>query len=116
MPRAVDPKLGDDGYEQDIGADLALTPESVELLMALLDPEQSIDAEELAHILSALGMDYRRRAKRGAGAFSRAQARAALDTVLKLPAVTCHAVVSLNAGKTCGLRWRRPLFPLHFPL
>jgi len=96
MPRAVDPKLGDDGYEQDIGADLALTPESVELLMALLDPEQSIDAEELAHILSALGMDYRRRAKRGAGAFSRAQARAALDTVLKLPAVTCHAVVSLN--------------------
>lgn len=96
MPRAVNPHLGDDGYDTEIGGDAPVAPNEVEKLLYVLPSDHCVNANDLARGLTAIRMNYRRRAKRGAEAFTRAEARAALDKVLSHPVVTSHAVVSLN--------------------
>jgi hypothetical protein len=96
MPRAVNPHLGDDGYDTDIGDDVVVTPNEVENLLNGLTCDHRVNANDLARTLTAIRMNYRRRAKRGIEAFTRAEARAALDKVLVHPVVTAHEVISLN--------------------
>lgn len=95
MPRAVNPKLGDDGYAGDPVRDWKLVASDVLPLVSHL-AETSLDAPELAQLLSGIGAEYHRRADRGADAFTRAEAREALDVILALPSLTAHAVISLN--------------------
>ena len=95
MPRAVDPNLGRDGYAGEPVGNWKLAAAQVRPLLVFLD-QTSIDAAKLAQVVWRIGADYRRRANRGADAFTRAEACAALDAVLDRREITAHEVFSLN--------------------
>jgi hypothetical protein len=95
MPRPVDPKSGRDGYEVE-PADFALDPKTVEPLLEFFEYRSAELASQLAGDLSAIGTRHHRWKDRGAQAFSREEARKALDVLLALPAVTSAAVTGLN--------------------
>jgi len=96
MPRKVDPRRGEDGYEKD---PVPITPgdAEVEALATMLgiDPPSS-KVEELRSAVIDIGNAYRRWKRRGAGAFDRAQARRALEELLAADRIDNAAVTALN--------------------
>lgn len=95
MPRPVDPKSGQDGYEIE-PADFVVSPQDVQPLLEFLEDRSEGLATRLTDNLLAIGTRHRRWKHRGAQAFSREEARKALDVLLKLSSITCASVTSLN--------------------
>ena len=96
MPRTVDARLGDDGYGLGAIPRFRLSRRQVDPLSKHFPDRARLSPAALMHALSAIGTQYRKGARRGASAFTRAQARKALDMVLALPTVTCRKVLLLN--------------------
>ncbi|MDP3740415.1 MAG: hypothetical protein Q8R02_23715 [Hyphomonadaceae bacterium] len=95
MPRPVDPKLGQDGYEVEPAA-FVVDPRDVQPLLELFEDQSGELTSRLAADLSAIGTQHHRWKDRGANAFSRAEARKALDVLLATPPITSAAVTALN--------------------
>lgn len=96
MPRAVDARLGDDGYGLGAIPRFRILRRQVDPLLKFFPDRAGLSPASLMHALSAIGTQYRKGAGRGADAFTRAQARKALDMVLALPTVACRNVLLLN--------------------
>lgn len=96
MPRAVNPRLGDDGYGTAALPRVRLYKRQVDALMRYFEKTPSVSVTQLTRYLSEVGMQHRRGADRGYMAISRAEARAALDYVLKLPVITGEDIMLLN--------------------
>lgn len=96
MPRAVNPRLGDDGYSRTALPPVRLYMRQVEPLMRYFTAAPAVTVAELRRYLSEVGTQHRKGADRGALVFSRAEARAALDHVLALPQITSQDIMLLN--------------------
>ncbi len=96
MPRAVNPRLGDDGYGEAALPRFRVYKRQAEPLMHYLKKAPSVSVTQLTRYLSEVGMQHRRGADRGYAVISRAEARAALVYVLKLPIITADHVMFLN--------------------
>lgn len=96
MPRPVDPKFGQDGYERNVDA-FEVDADQLEPILFSLGLDQNSQAtEHLLDALLAIGARHRRWKKRGPQAFSRAEARKALEMVLKLDRIDGPAITALN--------------------
>ena len=96
MPRKVDPHWGKNGYETD-WLPVELNGDQTERLARSLgvDPSSS-KADELREAITDIGNTYRRWKDRGAAAFSRAQARHALEELLTDGSIHTAALTALN--------------------
>lgn len=102
MPRKVDPRWGEDGYGPEDDDDQSWTPvelsdaELAELAGMLgIDPAFP-DAVSLRASITDIGNSYRRWHGRGAGAFRREEARAALEELLGFDRIDYAAITALN--------------------
>lgn len=95
MPRPVDPRAGEDGYETE-PADFNIRPQDLQPVLDVLGPLPDPFTSRLAEEISAIGTRHHRWRNRGANAFSRAEARKALDVLLAHPPVTSVGITSLN--------------------
>lgn len=96
MARAVNPRLGDDGYSRQVLPPVRLYKRQVEPLMHYFSAAPSVTVAQLRRYLSEVGTQHRKGADRGALVFTRAEARAALDHVLALPLITSQDIMLLN--------------------
>lgn len=96
MPRKDDPRWGEDGYENYPTLMQLSDDEAAELARMLgLDPA-SEKAKALRSDVKTIGDDYRRWKTAGASAFTRAEARKALEQLLDQERITPAALRSLN--------------------
>lgn len=96
MARAVNPRLGEDGYGLAPLPSSRLSEQEVKPLLEYFGARSTVRLTDLTQWLAEIELQYFKGADRGADAFSRAEARAALDHVLKQAKVTCHDVICLN--------------------
>ena len=114
VPKPVDPRLGQDGYETDPlvseidAADLAR-------VCAVLDvfPRKSYE-RRLRNRLSEIQDTYWQLKGRGSAAFTRAEARKALEIAFTIEPLTCEVVSSLN-GRALELVFDE-LYQMTWPL
>lgn len=95
MPRKVDPRWGEDGYEDWFPVTLS-DAEAAKLSGVLGIDHASSRADDLRSAVADIGDTYRRWHGRGAGAFNRAQARKALEDLLAAGRVDYAALTALN--------------------
>jgi hypothetical protein len=96
MPRKVDPRQGEDGYESE-PEPLVLDEDAMRELADLLGMDENNPAiAQLRTDVEDIGNAYRRWQGRGAGAFSRADARAALKALSSQDHIDSAAVWALN--------------------
>jgi len=96
MARAVNPRLGDDGYGDDPLPDPKICAQEVEPLLVHLGASSKESLASLTQALAEIELQYFKGAKRGADGISRASAGAALDHILKMPTITIDEVRLLN--------------------
>lgn len=96
MARAVNPRLGDDGYGDDPLPDPKISPQEVKPLLAHIGASSKVSLAKLTEALAEIELQYFKGADRGADGISRASARAALDHVLKMPTIAIDEVRLLN--------------------
>ena len=95
MPRKIDPHWGEDGFG-DVEP-VSLTADEAGELAAVL--EYAADSPQVSDIRSAvqyIGTSYRNWRRRGAAAFTRAEARKALEEILRTDRIDYAALTSLN--------------------
>lgn len=120
MPRKVDPRWGEDGYGADddhepwtpVKLDDAELADLAEMLD--IDPASST-AGELRSAVACVGDTYRRWKGRGATAFTRPEARKALENLLTANHLDCAALTALNEralqAAHDSLLWLHPEIP-----
>ena len=95
MPRKVDPRWGEDGYHD--WFPITLTDAQAAALAGVLDIDlASSKVKLLRYDVAYIGDAYWRWKGRGASAFSRAEARKALEDLLKAEHVDYAALTALN--------------------
>lgn len=95
MPRKVDPRRGEDGYDDWLPVTLADAEAAALAGMLGIDPGSS-RVDDLRSAVADIGNTYWRWRGRGAGAFDRAQARRALEDLLAAGRVDYAALTALN--------------------
>lgn len=95
MPRAVDPKWGEDGYDDWPLFELSAAAAAALARTLDIDPN-SPRVADLRVAVTDIANTYRRWKGRGAGAFSRAEARKALEQVLEAELIDYAALTALN--------------------
>ncbi len=95
MPRKVDPHWGEDGYDGWLPVTLA-DAEVADLAKMLGIRPGSLKSDDLQSAITYIGNAYRRWKNRGAGAFSRAEARRALEMLLEIDHIDYAVLTTLN--------------------
>ena len=96
MPRKVDPRPGEDGYEKGCLPVILTDAEAVVLAGMLKGGPEPPHADDVRSAVADIGNTYRRWNDRGAGAFSRAEARKALEDLLVAGRFDYAALTALN--------------------
>ena len=95
MPRKIDRRWGDDGDPGEVS--FKLTSDQRRELLEMLGPlPWSAEANAVVRRLEAIGYDFRRYHHCGPAAFTRAQARAALEDLLSFDVIDLGAFWALN--------------------
>ena len=95
MPRKIDPHRGDDGFG-DVEP-VSLTADQAGKLAAILEfAPDSPQASDIHFAVRDIGTIYRNWRRRGAAAFTRGEARKALEEILRTDRIDYAALTSLN--------------------